>query len=478
MIGAPLRAALALAAALAALLPIAAAGQDAAEAPRRPNVLFVLADDVRFDALGCDGNPHVPTPHLDRLAQEGVLFTNATVPLALCRPSRASILTGRHSFAHGITDNAEESDALLDEVLFPELLQRAGYDTAVVGKWHVPWPWAVDLRGFDHWVSFDGQGKYHGQALSADGRRVEPDGHLTDQLTGLALDWLAARDPERPFFLLFAPKNCHYPFQPAERHRGALADVEFPQPASRDDPPATEFHRRALAALGEPEGARRMEDRARAYHELVLGLDEAVGRLVDALRERGALDDTLVLVTSDHGLLLGEHGFSQKLRTYEPALRVPLIARLPGTFDGGRVEARPASSLDLAPTVLAAAGVEVPADVQGRSLAELFGARPPEPPWPTRTLHVAGFDARDPTAVELCLRGPRYKYTALVADGFEELLFDLESDPDERHDLAGAPDQEARLARLRAELLRALDAAEGPRPAALEARAARSAEAK
>ncbi len=436
---------------------------------RRPNIVFVLADDLRFDTLGCTGNARVPTPHLDRLAEEGVLFTNATVPLALCRPSRATILTGRHSFAHGVQDNSADSDALLDDVIFPLLLQEAGFETAYIGKWHVPWPYGIALKGFDHWASFDGQGTYFDQALHVDGERAEASGHLTDQLTDLALAWLAERRAEQPFCLFFAVKNCHFPFRPPERHDGALAAVAFPAPASIDDAPASKLHALARTELGEVETPEKLERRTRAYHELVLGLDEAVGRLVEGLRERGLLDDTLIVFTSDHGLLLGEHGFTQKLRTYEPALRVPLILRLPGTFAGGAVETRAVSSLDLAPTLLELAGVEVPESVQGRSLTALRSERPIAPPWRTHTLHVAGLDAQSPELVELCVRGPRTKYTALTAEGFEELLFDLRADPEERRNLAPSAEHAELLREQRALLVELLEEAGAPLPVLLEA---------
>jgi N-acetylglucosamine-6-sulfatase len=219
--------------------------------PTRPNILFVLADDHRYDAFGFLGHPFLDTPHLDRLAREGVHFARAVVTTSLCSPSRASILTGQYAHRHGVVDNYHPIDP--DQPLFPESLQKAGYQTAFIGKWHMG-DTDKPQRGFDHWVAFRGQGQYYpgdrgtsrvvpqtsAAGYNVNGRRRPQEGYITDELTDFALEWLDQRDPDRPFFLYVSHKAVHSDFVPADRHRGryANAEVHLPDPPGPPDPAA------------------------------------------------------------------------------------------------------------------------------------------------------------------------------------------------------------------------------------------------
>ena len=215
---------------------------DAAVAPR--NIVFILSDDHRYDAMGFMGHPFVETPHLDSLARNGAHFPNAFVTTALCSPSRASILTGLYAHRHGVVDNNNPVRA--DLVFFPQLLQTAGYKTGFFGKWHMGGDSDAPQRGFDRWVSFRGQGKYwpdnrggetpkSGQAvlLNVDGREIPQRGYITDELTDYALEWMKTVPKDRPFFLYLSHKAVHGPSLPAERHAGRYKDRPVPVPASR-----------------------------------------------------------------------------------------------------------------------------------------------------------------------------------------------------------------------------------------------------
>ncbi|MBX6314203.1 MAG: sulfatase-like hydrolase/transferase, partial [Isosphaeraceae bacterium] len=202
----------------------------AAEAPARPNIVFILVDDLRWDALGCTGHPFAETPNIDRIAREGVNFRNAFVTTPLCSPSRASFLTGRYVHAHGVKGNGDNSALSHRLVTFPRLLHDAGYETAFIGKWHMgtddsPRP------GFDRWVSFKGQGQYNDPILNVDGEAKKVEGYMTDLLNDHAVAFLK-RSHEKPFLLYLSHKAVHGPFTPAERHKDLYADRTITRPES------------------------------------------------------------------------------------------------------------------------------------------------------------------------------------------------------------------------------------------------------
>jgi N-acetylglucosamine-6-sulfatase len=419
-----------------------------------PDVVLVLTDDLRHDSLGCTGSDVIATPQLDRLAAEGVLFETALVVTALCCPSRASLLTGVYGHRHGVLNNAPPADVLDGQVTFPELFQAAGYETAYIGKWHLPNPGAAPFRGFDHWVSFEGQGQYFDQMLWVDGVSTPTRGYLTDLLVERALEW-TARPREGPYLLVLATKSAHYPFDPSPARAGALAGADIRFSPSIDDPLENlPVHLQKLRMR--PNLQRVVQDRRvfrhgiQTYSETVMSLDDAVGRLAGGLRARGALDDTLLVFTSDNGLLWGEHGIPHKICTFEPAIRVPLIVRWPAALPAGARVAAPVLNVDVPATLLDAAGIEVPRAVQGESLLGLMAGEP----WRTSTLHYEApdRDAPTPDPVELAVRTERWKYQRYLEPSLEEFLFDLEVDPDERVNLAHDPAHAEELERLRGEM--------------------------
>ena len=410
----------------------------------RPNMLVIYVDDLRADALSATGNPWIKTPHLDRLAAEGLVCTNSFVTTSLCCPGRVSVLTGKYAHATGVTDNQPKRDFQDRHRTFVDQLDEDGYETAFIGKWHLPNPEASPQRGFDHWVSFEGQGEYFDPLLNIDGARVQSTGHNADVLTDRALGWLEGHAGARdPFFLFLSYKNCHTPWDPPLRHRGLLDDVDIPLPASFNDDPdelptawrASRLSRRNRGAHPHPEYYAAV---VRRYHELIMGVDESVGRVLELLESRGVLDETLVLFTSDNGYLLGEHGFIQKGHSYEPSMRVPLILRYPAVIPAGSLSSRAALNVDIAPTLLSLAGLDIPEDVQGVDLAPLWQAQDDKGPrnWREWFLYIAPWFQDNGAPRELALHSERWKYVRFLEDTPSEALFDLLHDPGERINLA------------------------------------------
>jgi len=426
--------------------------------PRRapqPNIVIIISDDHRHDAMGCAGDPRLATPGLDRLAAGGVRFTNAFVTTSLCSPSRASFLTGTYVHTHGVYYN-EMRDPYPTVPMFPELLQQAGYETAYIGKWHMLRR-ATPRRGFDHWLSFNGQGEYFRNTWNEDGAWSRTETYVTDELTDRAVAWLA-RPHTKPFLLILSHKAVHAPLVPAPRHVSRYAAIDF---RALDDP------RDRLDLKPDWGGRVAMTDpvtEIRNYHRCVLSLDESVSRVLAELRRQDLENDTIVVYASDNGALFGEHGgLWDKRAAYDPSIRIPLLMRYPRRIDAGTTCDEMVLNLDLAPTLLELAGVPVPPSVQGASMLPVLEGRP-------------GRDAflyeyfRELGTVPTCLavRTRDWKFIAYPEDPqFGAELYDLRADPGELVNLAGDPAQAAKAREL-AERLAALQRATGfqspPRP--------------
>jgi N-acetylglucosamine-6-sulfatase len=446
----------------------------AADAPVRPNIVFVLLDDLRWDDIGCAGHPFVQTPHIDRLAKEGVRFRNAFATTPLCSPSRASFLTGQYAHAHQVRDNTN-NDALSHRlVTFPRLLQQAGYETAFVGKWHMgtddsPRP------GFDYWVSIKGQGTYTDPEINEDGKTVKVSGYATDVFTERALRFLQ-RPHAKPFLLYLAHKAVHPEltqradgsvsdpnasvFLPAQRHKNLYAGAPVPRrPNARDTlegKPALQRKIGNLPPLGRDTGT--SDETIRNRLRMLAAVDEGLGRLLQTLEETKQLDNTLVLFTSDHGYFYGEHGLSVERRlAYEETIRIPLLIRYPRLVRAGTTLAPLVLSLDLAPTLLELAGAPVPRQMHGRSLVPLLQGKTANPrpsflvEYFTDTVfprvHRMGYQA---------VRTERWKYIRYTElEGMDE-LYDLQTDPYEMKNLVREPGTQRVLGELKAELERLL----------------------
>lgn len=418
----------------------------------RPNIVVVLVDDLRWDALGCTGLPWVKTPHIDRIAREGMAFRNAFVTTPLCSPSRASFLTGHYVHRHGVRGNRDNSALSHQLKTFPALLQKAGYDTAYVGKWHMgtddsPRP------GFRRWVSFQGQGQYNGPTLNIDGKRVETEGYITDVLSDHAAAFVR-ESRNKPFCLYVAHKAVHGPFEPAARHKDLYPSEPLPER------PNMSYGRAGKQALLRPvedrrkagsPAARPRDTIARDQLRCLAAVDDGVGKLFEALEETKQLDNTVIVFASDNGYFWGEHGLGDKRWAYEESIRIPLLVRYPKLAGRGAKSDALVTNLDLAPTCLHLAGVEVPKGLHGRSLKEpLRGNRRT---W--RTSFVIEYFAepnypRTPTWQGI--RNARHKFVRYPDLPGADELYDLRTDPYEMKNLAGEAAGKAVAARLRKEL--------------------------
>jgi N-acetylglucosamine-6-sulfatase len=450
--------------------------KDKSKAPQNspPNIVFILVDDLRWDELGCSGHPFIKTPNIDRIAKEGAMFRNAFTTTPLCSPSRASFLTGRYANHHGITDNVDRSAASHKLVTFPALLKQSGYETAFVGKWHMgnddtPRP------GFDRWVSFKGQGTYINPDINEDGVTVNRSGYTTELLSRYAVEFIKRRH-DKPFMVYLAHKAIHPEvtqnndgsvnladserFIPAERHKNAYEGNALPRRPSYGRPPnGKPALQRRIGDLPPLGRATVTSDEAiLGRQRSMLAVDDGVGEILNALKETGQLDNTVVVFTSDNGYFYGEHGLSVERRlAYEESIRLPLLIRYPKLIKPGTVRDEFALNIDLAPTVLSLAGVRMPAAMQGRSLIPLLrGARIA---WRNSFLVELYSDRVFPRIAKMgykAVRAAGWKYIHyLELEGMDE-LYDLRTDPYEMTNLINQPQAATALERMKSELARLL----------------------
>ena len=461
-------------AALFACMLALASCTDAGRADRPPNIVVVLVDDLRWDDIAIAGHPFVETPNIDRLANEGARFLNAFAATPLCSPSRASILTGQYTHTHGIIDNTARDAASHALPTFAIPLEAAGYQTAFIGKWHMG---NDDSRrpGWTRWVAMKGQGEAVNPKLNVDGERREMPGYVTDVLTDYTIDFLK-KAGSKPFMVYLAHKAVHpnivqrddgstgklagqpEGFVPAERHRGRYASAAVPRrPSANTVPvrkPALLREIPGLPPLGAATGTSDSDIRSRL--EMLLAVDESLGRIVQTLDELGELDNTVIIFTSDHGYFYGEHGLDAERRlAYEETVRIPLIVRYPRLVRAGTKPAQMVQTIDLAPTILALAGVADTVPRDGISLVPLLEGS--SPPWRSSILIEYYSDTVFPRILTMgyeAVRTEHHKYVHYKElPGMDE-LYDLQTDPFEMDNLIGSPKSEALLPKLQAELAR------------------------
>ncbi len=513
---------------LAALATSALFGQSEAPATR-PNIVFIMADDHCMQAISCYGASAAPgvieTPGIDRIAREGMRFDRASVTNAICGPSRATILTGKHCHAHGFATNGQKFDG--DQQTFPKLLQKAGYRTEMIGKWHL----SSAPSGFDHSEILVGQGDYWNPVFIVDGERTRLEGHTTDlihQSATARLEALAEGAKEgTPFLLMVHHKAPHRNWMPHPRHLELFEEGEIPLPPSFFDAPdrrspagaiqtmqidrdlawlydlkvdpttlfpgeevsqldrwmANELarvpaealaaydatHAEENAALAEsikqmtPEELARWKFQryAKNYLRTAQGVDDSVGGILETLDRLGIADDTIVVYTSDQGWYLGEQGWFDKRWMYEPSFRTPLVVRWPGEVEAGSTSNALAQNLDFAETFLEAAGVEIPADMQGRSLVPVLTGRAGAEEALRDAVYYRFEESRGAHTVPrhegVATRDAKLiRYIDLVGEDGRPLLelYRLDVDPEERRNLAGLEEdaalEQAMLARLEA----------------------------
>lgn len=449
---------------LTALLTLVCAAQVSFAAEQRPNVVFILIDDLRYDTFAFMDHPFMETPHIDRLATGGMQFSNAFVTTSLCSPARASFLTGQYMHNHTVVDNAD----LMPQgtVTFPQLLQRAEYRTAFIGKWHMGGSSDAPRPGFDHWVSFRGQGTYAAgkQFLNVNGKQVPRQKYMTDELTDYAVQWLQGQTADQPFLLYLSHKGVHGLYDPAERHRDRYRDKQVVPPPTMADtaennagkPMWVQDQRNSWHGVEFPYHGRSGQSIAemyRHYCEMILSIDDSVGRVMQALREKGLEDRTLVLFTSDGGHLWGEHGLIDKRCAYEESMRIPLLAYGADLVEPGTRCDAIVANIDVAPTVLELAGIEPPAWIDGQSLAGLLTDPRGVDSWRKSLLYEYYWEPAFPqTPTTFALRTDRYKLIQYHGIWDTDELYNLVEDPNEMHNLIAEGEHQALIAKLRQQL--------------------------
>jgi arylsulfatase A-like enzyme len=422
---------------LLSLAVISCSDNDKKNKSARPNIVLIMSDDHAYQAISAYSDHLITTPNIDRIADEGMIFTNACVTNSICAPSRAVIFTGKHSHINGKIDNGFPFDTT--QVTFPQLLQDAGYQTAIFGKLH----FGNNPKGFDQFKILPGQGTYYNpDFITKDEGRIRIEGYVTDIITELSLEWLESeRNKEKPFFLAFWQKAPHREWLPAERHYKEYINKSFPEPAtlfddykgrgsaakeaemnllthmnwagdSKIEPelmdelgitpgsgwdkgafkrevgrqneeqraawdavylPMNEEFRKAYPVMTEED---KMKWRYQRYMQDYLGciaaIDENVGRLMNYLDEKDLAENTIVIYTSDQGFYLGEHGWFDKRFVYNESFRTPLLVKWPGITEEGSSSDVMVQNLDFAQTLLDAAGIDAPGDMQGESLVPLL----------------------------------------------------------------------------------------------------------
>ena len=472
------------------LASCAASAADAA----RPNVLFVMTDDHASHAMSCYGSRINATPNIDRIAAGGMRFDHCLVTNSICGPCRATILTGKYNHLNGFIYNGLGFDG--GQQTFPKLLQAAGYQTAVVGKWHLK----SDPTGFDHWNVLIGQGPYYNPTMKTAQGRTRHTGYTTDIITDLALDWLKTkRDADKPFMLMYQHKAPHRNWMPGPDKLTMYDGVDIPEPDTLFD----DYAGRDAAKIQEMEVGRHMspndlklvppkgltpaqlaawnaaygpkneafrkenpqgKDRVRwnyqrymkDYLRCVSSVDDGVGKVLDYLDEAGLAENTIVVYTSDQGFYLGDHGWYDKRWMYEESLHTPLLVRWPGVVKPGSVNADLVSNLDFAETFLAAAGVDVPADMQGESLVPLLQGNTPADWRKAHYYRYYEFPAVHMVRQHYGVRTDRYKLMYFPTTDRRE-FYDLAEDPKELHNVADEPQYADRVSELAATLDRLRD---------------------
>lgn len=447
---------------------------------RPPNIVVVLVDDHAVEAISAYGGylkDYARTPNIDRLFHEGMRFDNLVCNNSICSPSRASILTGQYSHRNGVTRlNGAINDA---SPHYPAELQQAGYQTWLVGKWHLHSP----PQGYERHMTVKGQGKYFDPTFSGTEGTWKRQGYATDVYTDIAMDWLKARDPDRPFLLSLQFKAPHHDYGHAARYDQLLADVVIPEPPTLYEDvrnsdsnlkleflAQTKFHMlHSQDRDNESYYTRHLEDaspnqmgpadpndgddkiRAAYQHQIhkyircLTGNDDNLKRVLDYLDAEGLTEDTIVVYTSDQGYWLGQHGFYDKRLILETSMRMPFLIRYPKLIKPGSINTALTENVDIAPTLLELAGVPVPSSMQGRSMLPLLRNEPTPPDWRT-----SQFYAYWDKPVHYGIRTDRYTYAKLPHHAPE--LFDRQTDPNQSHNVAALPRHFAVLAQLESEL--------------------------
>jgi arylsulfatase A-like enzyme len=455
------------------------AGAQTTGATQRPNILFVLLDDLRWNAVGYAGHPHVRTPHIDRIANEGVNFRNAFCTTSLCSPSRASLLSGVYAHKHGVTNNFTEFPSTIPS--FPGILRQSGYATAYIGKYHMGENNDAPRPGFDYFVTHKGQGQYFDTEFNFNGARREvKKGYYTTVVTDLALDWLRQDHGGKPWLLIVGHKAPHSFYTPEPKYARAFDHVRVPYPPSafelehkpawiKDRLPTWHgihgplFDWRKKFPDSRPEAVRDFENMVHAYWGTILSIDDSMGRLLAWLEESRQLDRTIVVFVGDNGLLEGEHGMVDKRTMHEPSIRIPMAIRYPGLTSQAKMIDQQVLTVDMAPSLLELSNAPAIPAADGRSFVQLV--RSGDPGWRTSWFYYYDYERQFPYTPNVRgVRTDEWKYIRYPhgdgrADRHLAELYHLATDPGERKNLIRDPASARQIAELRTELARLMAAA-------------------
>ena len=493
---------------LAALSLVSCSSQKKEEV-RQPNIIFMMTDDHTTQAMSCYGGNLIQTPNMDRIANEGIRFDNCYAVNALSGPSRACILTGKFSHENGFTDNASTFNG--DQQTFPKLLQQAGYQTAMIGKWHL----ISEPQGFDHWSILSGQheqGDYYDPDFWEDGKHIVEKGYATDIITDKAIKFLEGRDKNKPFCMMYHQKAPHRNWMPAPRHLGIFNNTTFPEPANLFD----DYEGRGRAAReqdmsiehtltndwdlklmtreemlkdttnrlysvykrmpievqdkwdsvyagriaeyrkGDLKGKSliswKYQQYMRDYLRVIHSIDRNIGVLLNYLEKTGLLENTMIVYTSDQGFYMGEHGWFDKRFMYEESFRTPLLIRLPGGKKGDIDEF--VQNIDYGPTILDLAGIQIPSDMHGISFLPLLRGEKVENWRKSLYYHFYEYPAEHSVKRHYGVRTERYKLIHFYNNIDKWELFDLQEDPMEMNNLYGKTGYENITHQLEKELIR------------------------
>jgi N-acetylglucosamine-6-sulfatase len=449
-----------------------------AATPEHPNVLFILCDDLRWDHMGCAGHPYLKTPNIDRLAHEGVHFRNMFCTTSLCSPSRASILSGLYAHTHGVVNNFTEYPNDLPSL--PKNLQKAGYETAYIGKWHMGEDNDEKRPGFDYWISHKGQGKYYGTEFNENGvRKVEP-GYYTTVATQFALDWLK-REHSKPWCLMLGHKAPHSFYTPEPKYEHTFDDirVKYPDSAFHLDDKPTWYKDRLYTWHGiygplfewrkkfpddSPAAVKDFENMIHGYWGVIESVDDSVGQLLKFLEDSHQLNNTVIAFMGDNGLLNGEDGMVDKRAMHDASLRIPLIVRYPGLTptDKPRDLKPQCLSIDVAPSLLELCHAEPLPNIQAKSWVKLV--QKGDDSWRKAFFYEYNYEKQFPYTPNIRgIRTDRWKYIHYPhgddgPDHYIAELYDLKTDPEETKNLISVHQYDAKKRELEVQLAVLMDA--------------------
>lgn len=453
----------------------------------RPNILFIISDDHAYQAISAYGGrlaEVAPTPNIDRIAKEGMLFERCLVTNSICGPSRAAILTGKYSHLNGFVDNTFGSKFDFSQQTFGELLQQAGYKTGVLGKLHLG---DKPTKGFDYVDILPGQGTYYNPIFINEEGQYELEGYTTEIITEKAIKWMdSVKSDKQPFMLFLGHKSPHRPWQPGPNELGMYENVEIPEPESLFDDYSgnrevagmnymsisdamkmaqdikitdqsqngfTEKQQKMWDSIYVPINKKYKKEKPtgddltrfkyqrymRDYLASVAGVDKGVGHILDYLKEAGLEENTIVIYTSDQGFYLGEHGWFDKRWMYKESLRTPLLVKWPGKVEPGTVNTDLVSNIDFAETFLDIAQTEIPQDMQGKSLLPILEGNTPQGWRNAHYYHYYEHPSEHDVRRHYGITTERYKLIHFYYDLDKWEMYDLKKDPSEMHNIYGDP---------------------------------------